>query len=65
MLTAPAPFALARRNPAYAIIEIFAGDNNLADYVATDLQEALEGLGNAGSMLALVDLPPARRRCWN
>ena len=55
MPTAPAPFALARRNPAYAIIEIFAGDNNLADYVATDLQEALEGLGNAGSMLALVD----------
>ncbi|MBU3078089.1 S8 family serine peptidase [Sphingomonas quercus] len=55
MAAAPAPFALERRDPDYAIIEIFAGDNNLANFVAPDLQEALNGLGSAGSMLALVD----------
>lgn len=50
-----APFVLSRTNPDYAIIEIFAGDNNLADFVTVDLQEALVGLGERGSMLALVD----------
>lgn len=55
MPTTPKPFALERRDPAYAIIEIFAGDNNLANFVAPDLQEALTGLGQTGSMLALVD----------
>lgn len=49
------PFALSRRNPAYAVIEVFAGDNNLANFVARDLAEALQGLGTAGTMLALVD----------
>jgi len=54
-MAAPTPFALQRTQPAYAIIEMFAGDNNLADFVTNDLQEALNGLGQDGSMLALVD----------
>lgn len=52
---APKPFALGRRDPAYAVVEVFAGDNNLANFVSRDLAEAVQGLGTAGSMLALVD----------
>ena len=51
----PLPFAVARRDPAYAVIEMFGGDNNLADFVTTDLQEAMDGLGHDGALLALVD----------
>jgi hypothetical protein len=51
----PQPFAVSRTDPAYVVIEIFGGDNNLANYVTRDLQEALNGLGNDGAMLALVD----------
>jgi len=49
------PFNLTRRNPAYAVVEIFGGDNNLAAYIPRDLKEALDGMGDDGSMLAIVD----------
>ncbi|WP_380876117.1 hypothetical protein ACFB49_07370 [Sphingomonas sp. DBB INV C78] len=51
----PEPFAVTRTDPAYVVVEIFAGDNNLANFVTRDLQETLQGLGDDGAMLALVD----------
>lgn len=54
-MPAPAPFELTRRDPRYAVVEIFGGDNNLAAYIPRDLKEALDGMGDDGSMLALID----------
>ena len=55
MTTAPKPFAVRDREVSHVIIELFGGDNNLAEWVEDDLAEMAQGMAGSVAMLGLVD----------
>ena len=52
---APEPYAVADRDVSHAVIEIFAGDNNLSQFVLEDMKEILAGMSRPFSVLAMAD----------
>jgi len=55
MTPAVKPFAVRDRDVSYVVIELFGGDNNLADWVEDDLDEMAAGMKGSVATLALID----------
>lgn len=49
------PFNVTKKNPAYVVIHILGGDNNLSKYVTRDIQEMINGMSENMSVLCLAN----------
>lgn len=50
------PYAVANKAPAFAVIELFGGDNNLSDYVEEDMNEMVLGATGDIVVIGLADV---------
>lgn len=51
----PCNLKVKDQNATHIVIELFGGDNNLSDFVQSDLEEMRRGMGNLITVLALID----------
>lgn len=59
MASAPKPFRVRDPSVSHVVIELFGGDNNLAEWVEDDLGEMARGMKGSVAMLALIDTSDA------